>query len=96
MYQNYHIWAPDKARTFNEISLKSSDSGLSRGAIYFHLSVDPAEKNYFFFKKSRVLTKLCQIIINQSNRFYISWCTSSDEKSVKSPNALKNSQNSKN
>jgi hypothetical protein len=32
----------------------------------------------------------------RENRFYISWCTSSDEKSVKSPNALKISQNSKN
>ena len=37
-HQTGHISGPDKARTFNESSLKSSDSALSRGSNGFSIS----------------------------------------------------------
>jgi len=37
LHQNHQISAPDKARIFNESSLKSSDFTLSGGSIHFGL-----------------------------------------------------------
>ena len=40
VHQTGHISAPDRARTFNESSLKSSDSALSRGFIGFAILLE--------------------------------------------------------
>jgi len=55
LHQIGHISAQDRARTFNESSLKSSDSALSRGAIHIQSEADLVQKVGFFFKKSRIL-----------------------------------------
>ena len=51
VHQNDHISAPDKARTFHESSLKSSNSGLSRGSIHCYPEAVSVQKNCYFSKR---------------------------------------------
>jgi hypothetical protein len=61
LHQNHHISAPDKARIFNESSLKSSDFTLSGDSIHFGLLTQKTQSFYEGHSCRHSTTYMCKL-----------------------------------